>query len=216
MVNVPVLENFGFKKQKYIQVLFQKSVVCFLLLFLISLAYSCFTPILLVSAAQQSELSISIRISPLFFRFPSQVTKQSSLCCTVGSHQLFILYIVIYTCQSQFPVHHTPPSPLLFKHLFSVSVSLFVLCKQVHLHHFSRFHIYPLFVFNRQEFPAVQMQIISPVLSFIPSFFSSDKTQCLVPRMQAFMRLWPGPLMKFQLGPHLYCFSAKHFAAPSS
>ena len=37
-----------------------------------------------------------------------------------------------------------PPSPLVSIHLFSMSVSLFLPCKQVYLYHFSRFHIYAL------------------------------------------------------------------------
>ena len=39
-----------------------------------------------------------------------------------------------------------PPSfpPLVPVHLFSISVSLFLLCKQVHLYHFSKFYIYEL------------------------------------------------------------------------
>ena len=48
------------------------------------------------------------------------------------------------------PIHHTTtPTPLRFPplvsiHLFSTSVSLFLPCKEVHLYHFSRFHIYVL------------------------------------------------------------------------
>ena len=37
-----------------------------------------------------------------------------------------------------------PPCPLMSLCLLSTSVSLFLLCKQVHLFHFSRFHIYVL------------------------------------------------------------------------
>ena len=49
------------------------------------------------------------------------------------------------------PIHHTttpPPSrfpPLVSIRLFSTSVSLFLHCKPVHMHHFSRFHIYALY-----------------------------------------------------------------------
>ena len=62
----------------------------------------------------------------LFFGFPSQSTKQSSLCYTVGSHQLSILYIVsiVHICQSQSPNSSHALSFLLGIHsLFSASVS---------------------------------------------------------------------------------------------
>ena len=54
-------------------------------------------------------------LSPLFqtsfpFRSP-QSTEQSSLCYTIGSHQLSILYIVVYICQSQSPNSSYPPFP---------------------------------------------------------------------------------------------------------
>ena len=59
---------------------------------------------------------------------------------TAGSYQLSVLYILVYTCQSQSPNsshHHHHPC-------FSTSASLFLPCKPVHLYHFSRFHIYAL------------------------------------------------------------------------
>ena len=40
-----------------------------------------------------------------------------------------------------FPIHPTFLTPLVSTHLFSMSVSLFLLCKSVHLYHFSRVHI---------------------------------------------------------------------------
>ena len=105
--------------------------------------------VVLVSAVQQSESAICIHISPLFwisFPFSSpQSTEQSSLCYIVGSHQLSVLYIVVYICQSQSPNSSHPSfPPLVSIYLFSTSVSLFPLCKQVHLYHFSRFHLYAL------------------------------------------------------------------------
>ena len=61
----------------------------------------------LFSAVQQSESVIRIHISPFFqisfpFRSPQSI-QSSSLCYTAGSHQLSILYIVVYICQSQSP-----------------------------------------------------------------------------------------------------------------
>ena len=82
----------------------------------------------LVSAVQQSTI-IHIHLSPLFqisfsFRSP-QSTEQSSLCYTVGSHKLSLLYIVVYICQSQSPnSSHPLLPPLLCISLFSTSVSI--------------------------------------------------------------------------------------------
>ena len=42
------------------------------------------------------------------------------------------------------PFSQFTPSLLVFTHSFAMSVSLFLLCKLVHLYHFSRFHIYVL------------------------------------------------------------------------
>ena len=80
-----------------------------------------------VSAVQQSESAICIHIYPLFwisfpFRSP-QSTEQSSLCYTVGSHQLSVLYIVVYICQSQSPnSSHTSPFQTLGIHMFVLYV----------------------------------------------------------------------------------------------
>ena len=74
--------------------------------------------VVLLSAVQQSESVIRIHTSPLFFiSFPSgspQSTQFSSLCYTVGSHQLSILYMVSieYICPFSLPIHPTPPFPL--------------------------------------------------------------------------------------------------------
>ena len=82
---------------------------------------------------------ICIHIAPLLrisFPFRSLQSRQSSLCHPVGSHQLSVLYIVGYVCQSPFPSASHSPSPLESKCLLSLSVSLFLLCKQVHLKDF--------------------------------------------------------------------------------
>ena len=67
------------------------------------------------SAVQQTESVIHIHIPPLFwisfpFRSPQSI-EQRSLCYTVCSHQLSILYIVliVYICQSQSPNSSYPP-----------------------------------------------------------------------------------------------------------
>ena len=104
--------------------------------FLFLLEYSCFSMLcqfLLYSKMNQ----LYIYIYPLcfwisfLFRSP-QCIKQSSLCYSVCSHQLPVLYIVsiVYMCQSQ-PSNSSHPllSPLVSIHLLSTSVSLFLLCK---------------------------------------------------------------------------------------
>ena len=76
--------------------------------------------VVLVSTVQLSESAIRIHISSLFwisfsFRSPQSI-EQSSLCYTVGSHKLSILYIVsiLYICQSQYPnSSHLPRLPPL-------------------------------------------------------------------------------------------------------
>ena len=84
---------------------------------------------LLVSAVQQSESATHIHVSALLWiSFPSrspQSTKESSLCCTICSHQLSILYIVSQCiCVSlSLPTH-----PVLFSPLVSyVCVSIYAL-----------------------------------------------------------------------------------------
>ena len=59
--------------------------------------YSCFTVLYLMSVVQQDESAVHIHISPLFyicfaFRSPQSI-EESSLCSTVGSHSLSILYM---------------------------------------------------------------------------------------------------------------------------
>ena len=73
---------------------------------------------------------------PLFwisfsFRSPSSI-KQSSLCYTVGSHQLSILYIVstVYVCQSQsLNSSHHHPFPIY--HMFDIYVCVSITALQI-------------------------------------------------------------------------------------
>ena len=85
--------------------------------------------VVLVSAIQQSESAVHIHIPPPFwisFPFKSpESTEQSSLCQTVGSPQLSLLYIISvgYVCHPSSPnsSHRSLPS-LASIYLFSVSV----------------------------------------------------------------------------------------------
>ena len=92
-----------------------------------------------------------LHLSPLYwisfpFRSP-QSTEQSSLCCTLGSHQFFTAAAAVFYTQYQqcmyinpsFPIH--PFTLLLSIHLFYMSVSLCFVNKIVYTNFF-RFHIY--------------------------------------------------------------------------
>ena len=76
--------------------------------------------------------------SPLIFLFPSYLDYHrvlSSLCYTICSYQLSILYIVsiMYTCQFQSPNStNLTLSPLVSIGLFSI----FLFCKKDHLYQF--------------------------------------------------------------------------------
>ena len=101
-----------------------------------------------VSAIQQNKSAPCVHTAPPFWTsLPSrspQGTEWDSLCYTVGYHQLSILYMAVYICQSQSPnSSHLPLLPSVFIHKFSMPVSLFLLCKQAHLYIF-RFHIHTL------------------------------------------------------------------------
>ena len=83
--------------------------------------------VVLVSTVQQNDLCICIHISLSFWtslHSGHQCIKQSSLCYTVGSHQLSILCILsaVYMCQCQSP-NLSHPTPLPFSiHMFVLYV----------------------------------------------------------------------------------------------
>ena len=113
----------------------------FLIFIVVQLVYN----VVLVSAVQQSESATQIHVHPPFlisFLFMSlQSTEQSSVCYTTASNQMSILYIVtihsVYMSISISQIIPTPLcSPLVSTCLFSMSVSLFLLCKEYHLYQF--------------------------------------------------------------------------------
>ena len=90
--------------------------------------------VVLTSGTQQNESIIYIHISTLFqipfYCRSSQSIRQSSLCCTIGSNYLSVLFIEVYICQSQSPnLSHSLFASLVSKHFFSTSVSLFLFFK---------------------------------------------------------------------------------------
>ena len=105
--------------------------------------HSCFT---MFYQFLQDESAMHVHVSPVvwtsfLFRSP-QCIKQSPLCYTVCSHQLSVLYTVstVYMHQSQSP----NSSPSCYPYICSIHLCLFLLCKQDHLYHSSRFHIHVL------------------------------------------------------------------------
>ena len=70
-------------------------------------------------------------VCPPPFFFPSHLGHHRALrCYTVGSHYLFVLYIVLYIHQSQYPNSSDSYfSRLISICLFSMSVSLFLVCR---------------------------------------------------------------------------------------
>ena len=95
--------------------------------------------VVLASTAQQNESAIHIQISPHFwtslsFRLPQGI-RQSSLCYTVCSHQLSILYIVstVYMCQSQSPNSSYPTPFLLGIHTFVLYIYVSISALQIRL-----------------------------------------------------------------------------------
>ena len=73
-------------------------------------------------------------IQLFFFGFPSHLGHHSALSRVPCVTQQILISYLFYTQQCIYvnpnlPIHPTPPSPLVSIHLFSTSVSLFLLCK---------------------------------------------------------------------------------------
>ena len=121
----------GIGKMQFQTLLVEDNWQSYFILFYLFIGVYLLYNVVLVSAVLQSESALCIHISLLFwisFSFKSpQSIKQSSLCYTAGSHQLSILYILVYICQSQAPnSSRSPFPPLVYICLFSMSVSLFL------------------------------------------------------------------------------------------
>ena len=119
------------KNQRYTQ------IYLFLKFLLVQLFYSVL--FLLYSKVNQLHIYIYPLFQILFPQRSLQSIEESSLCCIICSNSRVYMSI---------PISEFIPPPffpaLVSVHLFSTSVSLFLLCKQIHLYHFSRFHIYAL------------------------------------------------------------------------
>ena len=92
--------------------------------------------VILVCTVQQKKSVIHIHIVSLFtISFPlswPQSIEQSSLCYTVCSHQLSILYMLVYTWQSQSP-NPSHPQPLTLHLPFIVIFSYIFLGTILHI-----------------------------------------------------------------------------------
>jgi len=108
----------------------------FIMIFIFSIIASlqCSVNFLLYSKVTQSHIHVYILFSHIIFHHaPSQVTRYSSQCYTVGSHYLSIPKAIV--CNSKFSVHPTPsPSPFpLDNHKSVLQVHEFLFCEKVHL-----------------------------------------------------------------------------------
>ena len=134
--------NFGCCLESEHKMLFTVFFGCFFFLIGVQLLYN----VVLVSGVQNQ---LYVYAYPFPLGPPShpsrspQSTELSSLHYTAGSHQLSVLHMAVHIRQSQSPSSSPPPHPAS-THLFSMSVSQFLPCKQVHLYHISRFHIHAL------------------------------------------------------------------------
>ena len=156
LLNLPIPVAFVWRLQGFLYIVchlhevvplsFPFQYLLFLFLKKKKVEYSCFTILcyfLLYSKVNQ------LYIQPLFFVFPSHLHHQRAVSrVPCGIQQVLISYLS-YTQQyvyvnPNFPIH--PASSSLFHLvsicLFSMSVPLFLLCKQVHHYHISRFPIY--------------------------------------------------------------------------
>ena len=109
--------------------------------------------IVLVSAIQQCESAISIHVSlplehplhPHHILPLSVVTEHQVELTALYSHfqlAIFFTYASMYVSTLLFQFVPHSPSPTVSTSLFSMSASPLLPCKQVHLYHLSRFHMY--------------------------------------------------------------------------
>ena len=93
--------------------------------------------VVFISAVQQSESVIYIYILfHILFHYGSpQDTEYSSLCCTVRTCCLSILYTKSAFANPRLPILPSPYPSLATTSPFSISVSLFLFCRYVDLCH---------------------------------------------------------------------------------
>ena len=125
---------------------YQKKRIRFLKIIL--LEYGCFTNLcyfLLYGKVIHPHIDINSLIWGCLSHLDHlRALSRDSLHYTVVSHQLHVLDILLYTCQFQSPSSSHSPFPPWCPDVRSLQLCLFLVCKQVHLYHFSIFHIYVL------------------------------------------------------------------------
>ena len=105
-----------------------------------------FCQFMLHSKVTQSYINIHSLSHIILHHVPSQVTRSSSLCYTAGAHCLSIPNAIV--CQNPSPSHSFP---LKTTNQFSMSMSLFLFCRKVHLCHildsrYKRYHMVFIFL----------------------------------------------------------------------
>ena len=139
---------------------------------------------LLYNKVSQLQIHISTLFQILFPYRSLQSIEQDSPCYSVGSYQSYILYIVVYICQSQCPNLSLPLpllSPLVTTNLFSTSsVTQLLFCKQVHLYHFFGVHIqvilYSIYLFLTSLSMIISRSIHITANDIISFFFYGQVT----------------------------------------
>ena len=80
-----------------------------------------------------TQLCVYIIFSILLHYGLSQDTEYNSLCQPVGLSCISLLLILFVSANPKLPIH-PPTSPLATTSLFSMSVSLFLFCREVNLY----------------------------------------------------------------------------------
>ena len=144
-----VSENQDFYKINHFYCLIKEILKTVFLDFLFYIGIQSINNVVIVSGAQQNNSAIHIHVSilpqtPLQSRLLLNI-EQSSLCYTV-SRALLVIHFKYSSVYMSNPNSLTIPSlhpfPLVTVSSFSKSVSLFLFCKYVHLHHFFLYFAY--------------------------------------------------------------------------
>ena len=116
-------------------------------------------------------------IYPLYFRFYSHIGHYrglSTVPCAIHVLVIYFLYIVVYIWQFQSPVLSLLPPPLVTIRLSSVSVTVFLFCKWVHLCLFvfdstyKWHHMMPVFLWRFTQYDNLWASLIAQLVKNLP------------------------------------------------